>query len=201
MWLSEPCEAGACSPEDVAEEQGRVVPEGPVVVERVDGGGQRLQDAVHDTGDQASHVGSQIQVGVLDQALHHVEEPVELLQVVAYRLHLHRNSPTINPFSLCVHCIHLLRENHINWTFPTVPICLDRDVAVGQTYPADDVNKVRQEGSDLGVGLEVQQSHLKHAEAKRLEQTHSFTGLTQMQQQLTFMRWGSSPRMARVICW
>lgn len=39
------------SPEDVAEEQGCVISEGPVVVEWVDGGGQWLQDAVHDTGD------------------------------------------------------------------------------------------------------------------------------------------------------
>ena len=80
------------SPKDVAEEQGCVVPEGPVVIERVDGGSQRLQDAVHDAGDQAAHVWAQVQVGVLDQALHHVEKPVELLQVMAYWLHLGTNS-------------------------------------------------------------------------------------------------------------
>lgn len=33
-----------------------------------------------------------------------------------------------------------------------------------KTYSADDVNKVRQQGSDLGVGLEVQQSHLRGAD-------------------------------------
>lgn len=67
----------------MAEEQSGVVPEGPVVVEWVDGGSQRLQDAVHDTGDQAAYVRAQVEVGILDQALHHVEEPVELLQVMA----------------------------------------------------------------------------------------------------------------------
>lgn len=80
------------SPKDVAEEQGCVVPEGPVVIKRVDRGSQRLQDAVHDTGDQAAHVWAQVQVGVLDQALHHVEKPVELLQVMAYWLHLDTDS-------------------------------------------------------------------------------------------------------------
>lgn len=72
------------SPEDVTEELRCVVPEGPVVVEGVDGGRQRLQDAVHDTGHQAAHVRAQVQVGVLDQALDHVKQPVELLQVVAH---------------------------------------------------------------------------------------------------------------------
>lgn len=76
------------SPKDVAEKQGSIVPKGPVVVERVDGGCQRLQDAVHNTGDKAAHVRAQIQVGVLDQTLNHVEKPVELLQVMANRLHL-----------------------------------------------------------------------------------------------------------------
>lgn len=54
------------SPKDVAEKQRSVVPEGPVVIEWVDRGSQRLQDAVHDTGDQAAHVRSQIQVWVLN---------------------------------------------------------------------------------------------------------------------------------------
>lgn len=72
----------------MAEEECGVVPEGPVVVERVDGSGQWLQDAVHDAGHQAAHVRAQVQVGVLDQTLDHVEEPVELLQVVTHRLDL-----------------------------------------------------------------------------------------------------------------
>lgn len=75
-------------PEDVAEEQSCVVPEGPVVVEWVDGGGQRLQDAVHNAGHQTADVGAQVQIRILDQALHHVEQPVQLLQVVAHRFHL-----------------------------------------------------------------------------------------------------------------
>lgn len=54
------------SPEYVAKKKRSIVPEGPVVVEWVDGGSQWLQDAVHDTGDQAAHIGSQVQVGVLD---------------------------------------------------------------------------------------------------------------------------------------
>lgn len=81
-----------CLPEDVAEEQGCVVPQGPVVIEWVDGGSQRLQDAVHDTGDQAAYIWAQIQVGILDQALHHVEKPVELFQIMAYWLHLDRQT-------------------------------------------------------------------------------------------------------------
>lgn len=79
----------------MAEEQCCIVPEGPVVVEWVDGGSQRLQDAVHDTGDQAAYVWAQVQVGILDQALHHVEKPVELLQIMAYWLDLDRHSHTI----------------------------------------------------------------------------------------------------------
>lgn len=55
-----------------------------MVIEWVDGGSEWLQDAVHDAGDQAADVRAQVQVRVLDQALHHVQEPVELLQVVAY---------------------------------------------------------------------------------------------------------------------
>ena len=88
VHLNAPRVGGGASPEDVAEQQGCVVAEGPVVVEGVDGGGQRLQDAVHDAGHQAAHVGAQVEVGVLDEALHHVQQPVELLQVVAHRLHL-----------------------------------------------------------------------------------------------------------------
>lgn len=72
----------------MTEEQRGVVPERPVVIERVDGRGQGLQDAVHDAGHQAAHIGAQVQVGVPDEALHHVEKPVELLQVVTHRLHL-----------------------------------------------------------------------------------------------------------------
>lgn len=79
-----------CSPEYVAEQQGSVIPEGPVVIERVDGCRQWLQDAVHDAGHQAAHVGAQVEVRVPDEAFDHVEEPVELLQVVTDRFHLHR---------------------------------------------------------------------------------------------------------------
>lgn len=75
-------------PEDVAEQQGRIVTQGPVVIQGVNGGGQRLQDAVHDTGDQAAHVRAQVKIGVLHQALHHVQQAVQLLQVMADRLHL-----------------------------------------------------------------------------------------------------------------
>ena len=39
-----------------------------------------------------------------------------------------------------------------------------RNNITGKTHPTDDINKVWQEGSNLGVGLEVQQSHLKHTE-------------------------------------
>lgn len=81
----------------MAEEEGGVVPEGPVVVEGVDGSGQWLQDAVHDTGDQAAHVRAQVQVGVLDQTLDHVEESVELLQVVTHRLYLETAVPQMSP--------------------------------------------------------------------------------------------------------
>lgn len=37
-------------PEYVTEQQGSVISECPVVIKRVDGGGQWLQDAVHNTG-------------------------------------------------------------------------------------------------------------------------------------------------------
>lgn len=79
-------------PEDVAKKQGCIVPEGPVVVEWVDGGSEGLQDAVHDAGDQAADIRAQVQVRVLDQALHHVQEPVELLQIMAHRFHLERHT-------------------------------------------------------------------------------------------------------------
>lgn len=79
------------TPEDVAQEQGSVVSESPVVIQRVDGGSQGLQDAVHNTRHQAAHIRAQVQVWVLDQAPHHVQKSVELLQVMAYRLHLEHN--------------------------------------------------------------------------------------------------------------
>uniref|UniRef100_A0A2D4JG11 Uncharacterized protein n=1 Tax=Micrurus lemniscatus lemniscatus TaxID=129467 RepID=A0A2D4JG11_MICLE len=74
------------SPEDLAQEQGRIVTQGPVVIQGVDGGCQRFQDAVHDAGNEAFDVGPQAQVGVLDEALGHVQKAVELLQVMAHRL-------------------------------------------------------------------------------------------------------------------
>lgn len=51
---------------------------GPVVVEGV-GGDQRLQDAVHDAGHQDAYVRAEVQVKVLNQALHHMENAVKLL--------------------------------------------------------------------------------------------------------------------------
>lgn len=75
-------------PEDVAEEERGAIPQSPVVVEGVDGGGQRLQDAVEDTAHQRADVGPQAEVRVPNQAARHLQEPVQLLQVVADRFHL-----------------------------------------------------------------------------------------------------------------
>lgn len=75
-------------PEDVAEKQSSVVPQGPVVIEWINRGGKRLQDAIHDAGDQTAHIRAKIQVWVLNQTLHHVQQPVQLIQIMTYRLHL-----------------------------------------------------------------------------------------------------------------
>lgn len=75
-------------PKDVAEKQSSVVPQGPVVIEWINRGGKRLQDAIHDAGDQTSYIGAKIQVWVLNQTLHHVQQPVQLIQIMTYRLHL-----------------------------------------------------------------------------------------------------------------
>lgn len=75
-------------PEDVAEEEGGPVPQSPVVVQGVDGGSQGLQDAVEDTANQRADIGPQAEVRVPNQAARHLQEPVQLLQIVADRLHL-----------------------------------------------------------------------------------------------------------------
>lgn len=75
-------------PEDVAEQEGSAIPESPVVIQRVDGGRQGLQDAVEDAADQGADVGPQAQVWVPNQAPGHLQEPMQLLQVVADGLHL-----------------------------------------------------------------------------------------------------------------
>lgn len=75
-------------PEDVAEEEGGTIPQSPVVIQGVDGGSQGLQDAVEDTAHQRADIGPQAEVWVPNQAPGHLQEPVQLLQIVAHRLHL-----------------------------------------------------------------------------------------------------------------
>lgn len=43
-------------PEDMAEKQSSIIPQSPVVVERINGGSKWLQDAVHDAGDETPHI-------------------------------------------------------------------------------------------------------------------------------------------------
>lgn len=75
-------------PEDVAEKEGSTVPQSPVVIQGVDGGSQGLQDAVEDTAHQRADIGPQAEVWVPNQAPGHLQEPVQLLQIVAHGLHL-----------------------------------------------------------------------------------------------------------------
>lgn len=75
-------------PENVAEQQSSIVPQGPVVIEWINRGSKRLQDAIHDAGNQTAHIGAEIQVWVLNQTLHHVQQPVQLFQVMTHGLHL-----------------------------------------------------------------------------------------------------------------
>lgn len=75
-------------PEDVAEQEGSTIPQGPVVIQGVDGSSQWLQDAVEDTAHQGADIGPQAEMRVPDQAPGHLQEPVQLLQVVAYGFHL-----------------------------------------------------------------------------------------------------------------
>lgn len=72
----------------MAEQEGSTIPEGPVVIQGVNGSSQWLQDAVEDTAHQGADIGPQAEVWVPDQAPGHLQEPVQLLQVVAYRFYL-----------------------------------------------------------------------------------------------------------------
>lgn len=59
-----------------------------MVIQRVDGGSQWLQDTVEDAAHQGADIGHQAEVWVPNQAPCHLQEPVQLLQVMAYRFHL-----------------------------------------------------------------------------------------------------------------
>lgn len=59
-----------------------------MVVEGVDGRGQRFQSAVHDAGDEAAHVRPQAEERILDEAPSDVQQPVQLLQIVTHRFYL-----------------------------------------------------------------------------------------------------------------
>lgn len=72
----------------MAEQEGSPIPKSPMVVQRVDGGSQWLQHAVEDTPYQGADIGPQAEVWVPNQAPSHLQEPVQLLQIVAYRFHL-----------------------------------------------------------------------------------------------------------------
>ena len=72
----------------MAQQEGSAIPQCPVVIQRVDGGSQWLQDTVQDTAHQRADIGPQAEVWVPNQAPCHLQEPVQLLQVMAYRLHL-----------------------------------------------------------------------------------------------------------------
>lgn len=72
----------------MAEEEGSTIPQSPVVIQGVDGGSQWLQDAVEDTAHQRADIGPQAEVWVPNQAPCHLQEPVQLLQVMADRLDL-----------------------------------------------------------------------------------------------------------------
>lgn len=77
----------------MAEQEGGAIPKSPVVIQRVDGGSQRLQDAVEDAAYQGANVWPQAQVWVPNQAPSHLEEPVQLFQVMADRFHLFAEDP------------------------------------------------------------------------------------------------------------
>jgi hypothetical protein len=59
-----------------------------VVIQRVDGGSQWLQDTVEDTAHQGADIGPQAQMWVPNQASCHLQQSVQLLQVMAYRFYL-----------------------------------------------------------------------------------------------------------------
>ena len=75
-------------PEDVAEQEGSTIPKSPVGIQRVDGGSQWLQDTVEDAAYKGANIGPQAEVGVPNQAPGYLQEPMQLLQVVAYRFYL-----------------------------------------------------------------------------------------------------------------
>ena len=72
----------------MAEQKGSPIPQSPVVIQRVDGGSQWLQDTVKHAAHQGPDIGPQAQVWVPNQAPRHLQESVQLLQVVAYRFYL-----------------------------------------------------------------------------------------------------------------
>lgn len=72
----------------MAEQEGSAIPQSPVVIQGVDGGSQWLQDTVEDTAHQTADIGPQAQVWIPKQAPCHLQQPVQLLQVMTYRFHL-----------------------------------------------------------------------------------------------------------------
>lgn len=145
----------------MAQQEGSAIPQCPVVIQWVDGGSQWLQDTVQDTAHQRADIGPQAEVWVPNQAPCHLQEPVQLLQVMAYRLHLlgeegclggHGGAreparpvaPACEPTACCI------------ISSPQTRPC--RSLV---TYPTDHINKVWQERCNLGVGLQVLESNLK----------------------------------------
>lgn len=151
MWL----------PKDVAEEEGSTIPQSPVVIQGVDGGSQGLQDAVEDTAHQRADIGPQAEVWVPNQAPCHLQEPMQLLQIMAYRFHLLVEEGTLGGHKGAQEPAILMAPSMSPtccWVSSTQNIlpCLSL-----VTYPTDHINKVRQECCDLGVGLQVLESNLK----------------------------------------
>ena len=149
-------------PEDVAEKQGSPISQSPVVIQGVDGGCQWLQDAVEDTAHQGADVGPQAEVWVSNQAPRHLQEPVQLLQIMAHRFHLlvgegclggrqgtQQPAVLMAPAMSPVCCWASASPQSV----PPCPSLL--------THPTDHIDKVRQECCDLGVGLQVLESNLK----------------------------------------
>lgn len=132
-----------------------------MVIQGVDGGSEWLQDTVEDTAHQGADIGPQAEVWVPNQAPCYLQEPVQLFQVVAYRLYLleegnsggHKGAqepaspmaPAMGPI-----CCWIVSSPHNTLPCPRIV-----------TYPTDHINKIRQECCNLGVGLQVLESNLK----------------------------------------
>lgn len=132
-----------------------------MVIQRVDGGSQWLQDTVEDAAHQGADIGHQAEVWVPNQAPCHLQEPVQLLQVMAYRFHLLGEEGCLGGHEGAGEPASLVAPAGSPTACGIIAPPQIHPCGSLVTYPADHINKVWQERCNLGVGLQVVESNLK----------------------------------------